>query len=112
MPMPGLHNVLNAMAASGVALHLGIDDATIQNGFAQFGGVKRRFTNVGEVDLPGGKATVIDDYGHHPVEIRAVLAAAREGAQGRSEEHTSELQSLMRISYSVFCLQKHKKIQI
>ncbi|HEY9580572.1 MAG TPA: UDP-N-acetylmuramate--L-alanine ligase [Rhizorhapis sp.] len=83
MPMPGRHNVLNAMAAIGVALHLGIDDATIQNGFAQFGGVKRRFTNVGEVDLPGGKATVIDDYGHHPVEIRAVLAAAREGAQGR-----------------------------
>src|SRR3546814_7042338 len=104
------------MAAIGVALHLGIDDATIQNGFAQFGGVKRRFTNVGEVDLPGGKATVIDDYGHHPVEIRAVLAAAREGAQGRviavvqrSEEHTSELQSLMRISYAVFCLKKKNK---
>ncbi|MGE4429361.1 MAG: UDP-N-acetylmuramate--L-alanine ligase [Sphingobium sp.] len=83
MPMPGRHNVLNAMAAIGVALHMGIDDATIQTGFAKFGGVKRRFTKVGEIALPGGgKAMVIDDYGHHPVEIRAVLAAAREGAQG------------------------------
>jgi len=84
MPMPGRHNVLNAMAAIGVALHMGIDDATIQTGFAKFGGVKRRFTKVGEVTVPGGgSATVIDDYGHHPVEIKAVLAAAREGAQGR-----------------------------
>ena len=84
MPMPGRHNVLNAMAAIGVALHMGIDDATIQTGFAQFGGVKRRFTKVGEIAVPGGGiATVIDDYGHHPVEIRAVLAAAREGAKGR-----------------------------
>ncbi|AUW57481.1 UDP-N-acetylmuramate--L-alanine ligase [Sphingobium sp. SCG-1] len=83
MPMPGRHNVLNAMAAIGVALQMGIDDATIQTGFAKFGGVKRRFTKVGEVALPGGTATVIDDYGHHPVEIRAVLAAAREGARGR-----------------------------
>ncbi len=79
MPMPGRHNVQNALAAIGVALELGIDDATIQQGFAKFGGVKRRFTKVGEVD----GVTIIDDYGHHPVEIRAVLAAAREGAQGR-----------------------------
>jgi UDP-N-acetylmuramate--alanine ligase len=83
MPMPGRHNVLNAMAAIGVALHLGIDDATIQSGFAKFGGVKRRFTKVGEVAIDGGSAAVIDDYGHHPVEIRAVLAAAREGVKGR-----------------------------
>ena len=83
MPMPGRHNVLNAMAAIGVALHMGIDDATIQTGFAKFGGVKRRFTKVGEIAVGGGSATVIDDYGHHPVEIRAVLAAAREGAKGR-----------------------------
>jgi UDP-N-acetylmuramate--alanine ligase len=83
MPMPGRHNVLNAMAAIGVALHLGIDDATIQSGFAKFGGVKRRFTKVGEVAIDGGSAAVIDDYGHHPVEIRAVLAAAREGVRGR-----------------------------
>ncbi|SEI75921.1 UDP-N-acetylmuramate--L-alanine ligase [Sphingobium sp. AP50] len=83
MPMPGRHNVLNAMAAIGVALQMGIDDATIQTGFAKFGGVKRRFTKVGEIDVDGGTATVIDDYGHHPVEIKAVLAAAREGAKGR-----------------------------
>ena len=83
MPMPGRHNVLNAMAAIGVALQMGIDDKTIQTGFAKFGGVKRRFTKVGEVPVAGGVATVIDDYGHHPVEIRAVLAAAREGAKGR-----------------------------
>lgn len=79
LPMPGRHNVQNALAAIGVALELGIDDATIQHGFAKFGGVKRRFTKVGEV----AGATIIDDYGHHPVEIRAVLAAAREGARGR-----------------------------
>ncbi|APL93199.1 UDP-N-acetylmuramate--L-alanine ligase [Sphingobium indicum] len=83
MPMPGRHNVLNAMAAIGVALQMGIDDATIQTGFAKFGGVKRRFTKVGEIAAGGGIATVIDDYGHHPVEIKAVLAAAREGAKGR-----------------------------
>ncbi|GGB18191.1 UDP-N-acetylmuramate--L-alanine ligase [Sphingomonas metalli] len=79
LPMPGRHNVQNALAAIGVALELGIDDATIARGFETFGGVKRRFTKVGEV----GGATIIDDYGHHPVEIRAVLAAAREGATGR-----------------------------
>jgi UDP-N-acetylmuramate--alanine ligase len=83
MPMPGRHNVLNAMAAIGVALQMGIDDATVQTGFAQFGGVKRRFTKVGEIAVGEGSATVIDDYGHHPVEIKAVLAAAREGAKGR-----------------------------
>jgi len=83
MPMPGRHNVLNAMAAIGVALQMGIDDATIQTGFAKFGGVKRRFTKVGEIAAGQGVATVIDDYGHHPVEIKAVLAAAREGAKGR-----------------------------
>ena len=83
LPMPGRHNVQNALAAIGVALELGIEDATIQQGFAKFGGVKRRFTKVGEIALDGGVATVIDDYGHHPVEIRAVLAAAREGAVGR-----------------------------
>ncbi|KTT69638.1 UDP-N-acetylmuramate--L-alanine ligase [Sphingomonas endophytica] len=79
LPMPGRHNVQNALAAIGVALELGIDDATIARGFERFSGVKRRFTKVGEVN----GATIIDDYGHHPVEIRAVLAAARESAQGR-----------------------------
>jgi UDP-N-acetylmuramate--alanine ligase len=75
LPMPGRHNVQNALAAVAVAAEMGCSDHVIQTGFAKFGGVKRRFTKVGEV----AGATVIDDYGHHPVEIRAVLAAAREG---------------------------------
>jgi UDP-N-acetylmuramate--alanine ligase len=79
LPMPGRHNVQNALAAVGVAAELGMEDAVIQRGFARFDGVKRRFTRVGEVD----GVTIIDDYGHHPVEIAAVLSAAREGAQGR-----------------------------
>ncbi|MFC3581774.1 UDP-N-acetylmuramate--L-alanine ligase [Sphingomonas hylomeconis] len=79
MPMPGRHNVQNALAAIGVALEMGIPDETIRTGFAKFGGVKRRFTKVGET----GGVTVIDDYGHHPVEIKAVLAAAREGVENR-----------------------------
>ena len=80
LPMPGRHNVQNALAAVAVAVHMGVDDTIIARGFAQFSGVKRRFTKVGDIPVPGGMATVIDDYGHHPVEIRAVLAAAREGA--------------------------------
>ena len=79
LPMPGRHNVQNALAAVGVAVEMGCADSVIQTGFAKFGGVKRRFTKVGEVD----GVTIIDDYGHHPVEIRAVLAAAREGVQNR-----------------------------
>jgi UDP-N-acetylmuramate--alanine ligase len=79
LPMPGRHNVQNALAAIGVAAELGISDEVIAHGFDQFGGVKRRFTKVGEVQ----GAIIIDDYGHHPVEIKAVLSAAREGAKGR-----------------------------
>src|SRR5207237_4330435 len=79
LPMPGRHNVQNALAAIGVAIELGISDEDIKSGFTRFGGVKRRFTKVGDVD----GATIIDDYGHHPVEIKAVLAAARESARGR-----------------------------
>ncbi len=75
LPMPGRHNVQNALAAVAVASEMGCADSVIQTGFAKFTGVKRRFTKVGEVD----GITVIDDYGHHPVEIRAVLSAAREG---------------------------------
>jgi UDP-N-acetylmuramate--alanine ligase len=83
LPMPGRHNVQNSLAAIGVALELGVPDEVIRTGFAKFGGVKRRFTKVGELPVEGGLVTVIDDYGHHPVEIRAVLSAAREGAGGR-----------------------------
>ena len=75
LPMPGRHNVQNSLAAVAVAVEMGVADTLIQSGFAKFAGVKRRFTKVGEVD----GITVIDDYGHHPVEIRAVLSAAREG---------------------------------
>lgn len=74
LPMPGRHNVQNALAAVGVAVEMGCSDECIIGGFAKFGGVKRRFTKVGEVD----GVAIIDDYGHHPVEISAVLAAARE----------------------------------
>lgn len=83
LPMPGRHNVQNALAAVAVGLEMGMSDEHVAHGFDKFGGVKRRFTKVGEVEMPGGPVTIIDDYGHHPVEIRAVLSAAREGAQGR-----------------------------
>ncbi|MBW8784066.1 MAG: UDP-N-acetylmuramate--L-alanine ligase [Novosphingobium sp.] len=79
LPMPGRHNVQNALAAVAVAIEMGCSDGCIRTGFARFGGVKRRFTKVGEV----GGVSIIDDYAHHPVEIRAVLAAAREGVRGR-----------------------------
>jgi len=77
--MPGRHNVQNALAAIAVALELGLSDEDVLRGFEKFDGVKRRFTKVGEAD----GAVIIDDYAHHPTEIRAVLAAAREGAVGR-----------------------------
>ncbi len=79
VPMPGRHNVLNALAAIAVGLEFGFSDEIVKSGFKNFSGVKRRFTKVGEV----GGATVVDDYAHHPVEIRAVLSAAREAAQER-----------------------------
>src|SRR4051794_40618839 len=70
LPMPGRHNVQNALAAIGVAAELGIPDPVIARGFEKFDGVKRRFTKVG--DIQG--VSIIDDYGHHPTEIRAVLS--------------------------------------
>ena len=83
LPMPGRHNVQNALAAIAVAVEMQCPFETVRDGFARFGGVKRRFTKVGEIATGGEPAVVIDDYGHHPVEIRAVLSAAREGATGR-----------------------------
>ncbi|QIG54896.1 UDP-N-acetylmuramate--L-alanine ligase [Altererythrobacter sp. BO-6] len=80
LPMPGRHNVQNALAAIAVAIEMGCDDEVIRQGFGAFGGVRRRFTKVGEV----AGATVIDDYAHHPVEIQAVLAAAREAVGGEN----------------------------
>ena len=74
LPMLGSHNVSNALAAIAVAVEMEIDDATLRSAFAGFRGVKRRFTRVGEA----GGISIVDDYGHHPVEIAAVLKAARQ----------------------------------
>jgi UDP-N-acetylmuramate--alanine ligase len=74
LPMPGDHNVSNALSAVAVARHLGMNTSEIREALAAFGGVNRRFTKVGEVN----GVTIIDDYGHHPVEIAAVLRAARQ----------------------------------
>ena len=79
LPMPGDHNVSNALSAVAVARHLGMKGEEIRKALAEFGGVNRRFTRVGEIE----GVTIIDDYGHHPVEIAAVLKAARQATQGR-----------------------------
>ena len=76
--MPGSHNVLNAAAAVAVACDEGLDDQSIQRGLAGFTGVGRRFTQMGELHLPGGVAQLVDDYGHHPTEVRATLESARQ----------------------------------
>src|ERR1700685_2547370 len=79
LPMPGRHNALNATAAVAVAHELGVDDNRIRQALAHFGGVRRRFTRTGAWN----GVTIIDDYGHHPVEIAAVLKAARESTKGQ-----------------------------
>ena len=79
LPMPGDHNVSNALSAVAVARHLGMKIDEIRDALANFEGVNRRFTKVGVVD----GITIIDDYGHHPVEIAAVLRAARQASEGR-----------------------------
>lgn len=79
LPMPGDHNVSNALAAVAVSRHLGMSKDDIRAALKGFKGVNRRFTKVGEV----GGITIIDDYGHHPVEIAAVLKAARQATKGR-----------------------------
>jgi len=79
LPMPGRHNALNATAAVAVARELGVSDARIRAALESFGGVKRRFTRTGTWN----GVVVIDDYGHHPVEIAAVLKAARESTTGQ-----------------------------
>ena len=78
LPMFGLHNVQNSLAAIAVGTEMGIDDDILRTALASFRGVKRRFTKTGE----SGGVAVIDDYGHHPVEIAAVLRAARQAARG------------------------------
>ncbi|MEN9790337.1 MAG: UDP-N-acetylmuramate--L-alanine ligase [Pseudomonadota bacterium] len=81
--LPGTHNVLNSLAAIAVASELGITDAAIQSGLARFQGVDRRLQFVGELATGTGKAVLIDDYGHHPTEIRATLEAVRQAYPGR-----------------------------
>ena len=84
LSLPGEHNVLNALAVVGVAAALGIDDAALQRALQGFKGVGRRFQRYGDAPLPdGGQFTVIDDYGHHPVEMAATIAAARGAFAGR-----------------------------
>ena len=100
LPMPGPHNALNATAAIAVAHELGISDSAIRKAIAGFGGVKRRFTKTGEWN----GVAIIDDYGHHPVEIAAVLRAARQSSEGRvlavvQPHRFSRLQSL----FEEFC---------
>jgi len=80
LPMPGRHNALNAAAAMTVAVGLGIAPAAIRSALAGFGGVRRRFSHVGD----WGSVRIYDDYGHHPVEIAAVLAAARQTGEGHT----------------------------
>jgi UDP-N-acetylmuramate--alanine ligase len=75
--LPGVHNVQNALAAIAVGMEIGVSDAAIVKALAEFGGVGRRFQRYGEVGLAQGSFTLIDDYGHHPVEMAATISAAR-----------------------------------
>jgi len=77
--LPGVHNVQNALAAAAVGWHLGIDAEAIARALASFQGVGRRFQIRGEITIGGGKVLLVDDYGHHPRELAAVFAAARQG---------------------------------
>jgi UDP-N-acetylmuramate--alanine ligase len=77
--LPGRHNVLNSLAAVAVATELEIPDAAIQRALAQFQGIDRRLQQLGEIRWPGGRALIVDDYGHHPTEIAATLDAVRQG---------------------------------
>ncbi len=81
--LPGEHNVRNALAAIAVAQELGLADTAIQEALAGFKGVGRRFARMGEVPITGGTFTLVDDYGHHPVEMAATLSAARGAFPGR-----------------------------
>ena len=82
--LPGMHNVLNALAAIAVATEVGVADTAIATALAEFKGVGRRFQRYGEVNIPGGgHFTLVDDYGHHPAEMKATIAAARGAFPGR-----------------------------
>ena len=81
--LPGRHNVLNALAAIAVATELEVADNSIQKALANFQGIERRLQVIGELDTAAGRVTIVDDYGHHPTEIAATLAAVRQGWPGR-----------------------------
>ena len=81
--LPGMHNVRNALAAIAIAGELQVADDAVVRALASFEGIDRRFQNLGEIDTDAGKAMLIDDYGHHPTEVAATLAAARTGWPGK-----------------------------
>ncbi len=100
LPMTGDHNISNALAAVAVARHLGIAPSAIKAALAGFGGVNRRFTKVGTWN----GVTIIDDYGHHPVEIAAVLKAARQATKGRViAVHQPHRYTRLRDLFTQFC---------
>ena len=100
LPMTGEHNVLNALAAIVVARHLGVSFEVIRNSMLNFSGVKRRFTLVAEID----EVMIIDDYAHHPVEITAVLKAARQTSSGRVVVvHQPHRYSRLSLLFDDFC---------
>jgi UDP-N-acetylmuramate--alanine ligase len=100
LPMPGDHNVSNALASVAVALHLGMSGDAIRAGLQSFKGVNRRFTKVAELD----GVTIIDDYAHHPVEIAAALKAARQSHLGRIMAiHQPHRYSRLRDLFEEFC---------
>jgi UDP-N-acetylmuramate--alanine ligase len=81
--LPGRHNVLNSLAAVAVASELGVGDVAIQRALAGFQGIDRRLQPLGDIEWPGGRAFLVDDYGHHPTEVAATLEAVRQGWPGR-----------------------------
>ena len=81
--LPGRHNVLNSLAAVAVASELDIPDDVIQHALANFQGIDRRLQQLGEIQWPGGRAVIVDDYGHHPTEVAATLEAVRQGWPAR-----------------------------
>ncbi len=81
--LPGMHNVLNSLAAIAVGLELGIDEKAIGRALAGFQGIDRRLQHIADVDTPAGKVTIVDDYGHHPTEVAATLQALRQGYADR-----------------------------
>jgi UDP-N-acetylmuramate--alanine ligase len=103
LPITGRHNVLNSLAAIAVARELGVSEDAIRLGLSRFGGVKRRFTTTG---IANG-VRVVDDYGHHPVEISAVLGAAREVQEGTSGKVVAVVQphryTRLRDLFGEFC---------